>query len=193
MQMILQEVSAHAPTMSIVDGKEWTFRPCCRIFLLWPSHIQNDGYSVLIIISLNTLVRISRIACYQPVRFRRKLRILEVFKRVGRRRCSIWGMVQECIAFLQTLIKSFDYVLGIFHHGFLLLLYFPFTLLNDRIIFSIFVYQGGLELWAWTQSWRCRRWRRLLGWQGWIGFFGIQGGIWLLILFILARFASAGS
>ena len=75
--MIFEVVSAEAATMPIINCKEWTFRPSLRIFVLRSRHVQNDWYSIFIIISLNTLMSVGWVTGNQAMRF---WSILGVFK-----------------------------------------------------------------------------------------------------------------
>jgi hypothetical protein len=51
--------------MAIVDRKKTTFWPFLLVILFIDGlgHIKNDAYSVFIVISLNTLMRIGGVAC----------------------------------------------------------------------------------------------------------------------------------
>lgn len=153
MQMVLEEVGTHASSMAIVDRKERTLWPCGRILLLRSCHVQDDGDSVFVIISLDTLMGISRITGYQTMWLWSKLRILKVFKWINWRNCSVSRVIKEGVAFLESLVKCIDDVVCVLHHGLLLLLYLPFAFLYYSVILAILILQVCLKLRTRTNSW----------------------------------------
>lgn len=64
MQIIFQKVSTITSPVAIINPKERTFWPISDIrSFLWFINIQNNWNSIFIIISLNSLMSIGRIAC----------------------------------------------------------------------------------------------------------------------------------
>ena len=107
MKMVFQIVCTSASTMSIVDGKEAAFWPSCWVFLLRSGHVQNDGNSIFIVISLDALMRVCRITCDQAVGLGGVLRVLEVFQRVGWwYRAFLW--TKEVVIRLESLVEGVD-------------------------------------------------------------------------------------
>lgn len=83
-QMVFQEVSAQRTSMSVINGKKATFRPSFGIFIFRPSHIQNDGDTVLIIVSLYSLMCIGCVRSNQTMWLACKLRLLKLSERIKR-------------------------------------------------------------------------------------------------------------
>lgn len=72
MQIISKIVSTGRTTMTVKDSKETNLRPFlidCEYFTLGLDYIQNDTYSVFIVISDNALVSISCISFNDSTRF----------------------------------------------------------------------------------------------------------------------------
>jgi len=68
-------------SMSIKNSKERTFWPIRKIlFICRPSHIQDDGNSVLIIISHNSLICVCSIPLYNSISFYRALCRFKIWK-----------------------------------------------------------------------------------------------------------------
>lgn len=68
--------------MTVVDGEEAALGPGCRILTLWLRHVQDNRHAVFIVVSLNALMRVRRVAHDQAVRLRRKLCLLKVLQRI---------------------------------------------------------------------------------------------------------------
>lgn len=125
--------------MSIVDGKEAAFWPSCWVFLLGSGHVQNDGNSIFIVISLNALMSVCRIACDQAMRLGSIFCIFEVFQRVSWWYCAfLW--TKEVVIRLESLVEGVDDVRSLVHQLLLSLLHFPFTFLYDLIEFTFIVW-----------------------------------------------------
>lgn len=140
MEMVFQIVSAHASTMPVIDSEERAFWPSSSIFVFRSCHVEDDWNSILIIISLNTLMSICRVACDQTMGLRCKLSILKIFKWIERQvripvdEKPVWLKYSFHLGFNDTI----DTYLLIFH--------FSFYLLNHWVILSILIWQALLEL-----------------------------------------------
>ena len=146
--MVLQEVCTHASSMPIIYREEGALRPLGWIFFLWPGHVQDDGDSVFVIVSLNTLMSISRITCYQPMCFRRKLGFLKVFERVFSNCMIRWISIAKegrcvqkahCLCFKDAADDALRLVLEL-----------TLNFLNDWVVFTEFVFQTSLLLYFWA-------------------------------------------
>ena len=60
-QLIPKKVCACRPTMPIIDSKEGATRPVWSVLELWLNDIQDDGYTVLVIVSDDTLMSVRSI------------------------------------------------------------------------------------------------------------------------------------
>lgn len=61
MEVVSQEIGARIPTVSIENAKEGTFWPIITFFTGRLHNVKNDGYSVFIVVSDNSLVSIGSI------------------------------------------------------------------------------------------------------------------------------------
>ena len=87
-KLVLEEVGAGAATVAIVDREVAALRPDRHVLARGGfRHVEDDGDSILIIVALNTLMRIRRVRSDQPMRLRGELGRLEVFERVLDRWC----------------------------------------------------------------------------------------------------------
>ena len=138
--MIFQIVSTHASTMSVINSEERAFWPSRSIFVLWPSHIEDYRNSILIIVSLDTLMSIRRVACDKTMGLRCKLSIFKIFKwiewlvRVSVDKKSVWLKYSFHLGFNDTI------------DTYLLIFNFSLNLLNHWVILSILIWQTLLEL-----------------------------------------------
>ena len=138
--MIFQIVSTHASTMSIIDSEERAFWPSRSIFILRSSHVEDDWNSILIIVSLDTLMGIRRVACDQTMGLRCKLSILKIFKwikwlvRIPIDKKPVWLKYSFHLGFNNTI------------DTYLLIFNFSFNLLNHWVILAILIWQALLEL-----------------------------------------------
>lgn len=74
MQIIFKEISACVTSMSIVNCKERAFGPVLHfLFTLWSNYVENDWYSIFIVISDDTLISVSCIRMNDAILFRWKL------------------------------------------------------------------------------------------------------------------------
>ena len=143
--------------MSVVDSKEAAFRPSCWIFLLRSGHVQNNGNSIFIVISLNTLMSICGVACDQTMWLGGIFCIFEVFQRVCWGNCAfLWA--KEIVIRLKSLVEGVDDVRSLVHQLLLSLLHFSFTFLNGLIVFTLIVRKIVLLGWGSTQSWSVMWW-----------------------------------
>ena len=86
MELIFEKVRACGATMSIIDSKIAAFRPISHIFATCGlCHVQNNRDSVLIVIPLDALMRVSCVRSDQAMRLRCILGRFEIFKRIGYR------------------------------------------------------------------------------------------------------------
>jgi hypothetical protein len=68
MQVVPQEVCAGVASVPIEDTKETTLGPVCDILLGWRLHdIEDDGHTVLVVVTDDTLVRVGSISHYVTV------------------------------------------------------------------------------------------------------------------------------
>jgi len=81
-KMILQKISAVTSAMAIINCKKGALWPRGRILIWWPCHIQNNWHTVLVVVSLNTLMRICRVACDQAMGLRGIFRLLKILQRI---------------------------------------------------------------------------------------------------------------
>lgn len=80
MQIIFQKISTITSSMTIINCKERAFRPISNIWSLNRSiYIQNNRYSIFIIISLYSLMSISRITSNEPMSFWGKFCLFKIF------------------------------------------------------------------------------------------------------------------
>ena len=87
-KLVLEEVGAGAAAVAIVDREVAALRPDRHVLARGGfRHVEDDGDSILIIVALNTLMRIRRIRSDQPMRLRSELGRLKVFERVLNRWC----------------------------------------------------------------------------------------------------------
>ena len=56
MKVVFQIVCTHVASVTVVDCEKGTFWPGNWVFIDWPSHVKDYAYSILIIVSLNSLV-----------------------------------------------------------------------------------------------------------------------------------------
>lgn len=136
--MILEEISAHTTSVTIINSKEWAFGPWCRIFAFWPRHVQNNWNSVLIIIPLNALMSIRRITRNQSMTLGCKLRIFKIFKGIiGWWIVSKqWSSRNQPFELCLNNIKSRVYS-SLFQHD--LKLSLSFYLLDNLVVFVILI------------------------------------------------------
>ena len=73
MQLVSQEVCACSTSMTIVDSKERTSRPLINLLEFRFDDIQNDGDSIFIVVSDNTLMCISCVAANYSILLAGKL------------------------------------------------------------------------------------------------------------------------
>ena len=73
MEVVSEEISADVPTMTIVDAEEGAFGPLSTAELLrFGLHdVQDDRYSIFIIVTHDALVGIGAVGCHDAVSFRR--------------------------------------------------------------------------------------------------------------------------
>ena len=137
-EMILEVVSTHAASMTIINGEKWAFWPGSWIFAFGPSHVQNNWNSVFIIISLNALMSIRRIACDETMTLWGVLGIFKIFERI----IGWWLVTKQ----RRSGNKPFNLRLNnieprvdssLFQHG--LKLSFTLNLLNNLIILSMLI------------------------------------------------------
>ena len=82
-QLILEEVGALRAAVTIIDGEVAALGPDRHVLpRRGPRHVQDDAHTILVVVSLDALVRVGRVRRDQPVRFRGELRRLEVLERV---------------------------------------------------------------------------------------------------------------
>ena len=71
--------------MAIINGKETAFGPLLEfLFTRWFRHIQNNRHAILVVISLDPLVRVRRITGDQAVRLRSEFSLFKILKRIRR-------------------------------------------------------------------------------------------------------------
>ena len=68
MKIVFEIVSAGAASMAIIDGEEATLRPRGRVLRFRPGHVENDRHPILVVVPLNSLMRVGRVAGDQPMR-----------------------------------------------------------------------------------------------------------------------------
>ena len=67
MQVISQVFSTGMTSVAIIDAEEGAFRPVLVLPIVWLDNIQNDGHSIFIVSSNQTLVGIGCICSDYPI------------------------------------------------------------------------------------------------------------------------------
>ena len=78
MQIVSQEISAWVSTVAIKDTEESAFGPVFAFLRGWFHYVQNDGDSIFIVISNDSLVCVCSISRYNSILSHRALSLLEV-------------------------------------------------------------------------------------------------------------------
>ena len=83
MQIVSQEISAYSSSMPVIDAEEGALWPLLALIVLrlWLHDVENDGDSVFVVVSDDTLIGIGSISCHQTIPLVRKLRILIIRQR----------------------------------------------------------------------------------------------------------------
>jgi len=81
--MVLQKVATRVSTVAVVNRKETALGPTGDVSAVSRFvHVQNDRYPVFVVLSLNPLVGVGRVRCYETMAFCGELCKFKVFKRV---------------------------------------------------------------------------------------------------------------
>ncbi len=106
MELIFEEVRTCWATMAIIDSEIATLWPVTDIFPAGRSrHIQNDRYSIFIVISLDALMSVCCVRSDQTMCFRRILRRFKIFQRICDRswllefNSHLWSWSKFCTLF----------------------------------------------------------------------------------------------
>ena len=67
MKVVSKEFSTQMPAMTIINPEEGAFRPCFVLSMLWFHDVQDNGDTVLIITSNETLISVGSICSNYPV------------------------------------------------------------------------------------------------------------------------------
>ena len=78
MQVVLQEVGAGMAPVAVVDREVRAFGPLLALLLGWLRHVQDDRDAVLVVVSLDALVRVCCITYYVAVASCGKLSPFEI-------------------------------------------------------------------------------------------------------------------
>lgn len=82
MKIVPEEVCTDSSSVAIIDAEERTLGPLLALEVLrfWFHNVQNNGYTILVVISHDALICVRAISGYQPVSFVRKFGVLVVRK-----------------------------------------------------------------------------------------------------------------
>ena len=69
MQLISKKISTSCASMTVIDSKEWASWPILDLLKLWFYDVQNNGYSIFIVISYDTLMSVGGIATHDSILF----------------------------------------------------------------------------------------------------------------------------
>lgn len=71
MEVVSEEVSTDVAAMTIIDAEEGALRPFCprELLRLRFHNVQDDRYSIFIVVTNDTLIRIGTISCHNTVAF----------------------------------------------------------------------------------------------------------------------------
>ena len=112
-------------TMTVVYRKVRTFWPVGNVLASgWFRHVQNDGHSILIIIPLDSLMRVGWVGCNQAMHFLGEFGCFKILQRVflshvlvlNGQHCHILSVCGRSIWFGKFLIRSpstWHYVWGL--------------------------------------------------------------------------------
>ena len=65
--MVLQKIGTITATVAIINGEERALGPRCSILVWRPRHVQNNRDAVLVVVSLDALMRVRRVTRDQSV------------------------------------------------------------------------------------------------------------------------------
>ena len=67
MQVVTQKVSTRVPSMAVKDREEGALGPTVALLLRWLLHVQDDGYSILIVVAYNALISVCSVGLHNTV------------------------------------------------------------------------------------------------------------------------------